>query len=261
MEQIKLIKLQDKSKNLIANGHLLIKTATTTTTISQSSKREPNTTTRAANSEGFQSGNSQLIVIPLRSVRNEACKLILQVYCCAPGLSNNNNSQPSDTKNSNNPNKSGPIYRIHSRLIEVPRYCMFALIDLATQSQTPKPKDITHSQADSCKHWPKPKVRVSFPLRDVETTLAQVSIEVVDDHDFEGCCYCRCRCLTLRAKLKEFNINPESPIYHPVIFILRFSLQSQAFGMSQEEFSLIPVWSSHEIASNRLELGQNGLFR
>lgn len=63
MEQIKLVKLEDESKNFLPNGYLILDPSNQVT------------------DDDTPSGRSSLIVVLLRPVKNKATRINLQVFC------------------------------------------------------------------------------------------------------------------------------------------------------------------------------------
>lgn len=116
VEDIKLIKLVDQSRNFINNGHLLIK------------PRED---------EKLQAdvGSSHIMVVPLQSSKNVECKLELEIFCEFI------EEKHLEVGKINSTRKSA---RIHYKIIHVPKYSMFTFVmdevgkEKKTESETIK---------------------------------------------------------------------------------------------------------------------------
>lgn len=149
-EQIRLLRLEDKTRNYITTSHLLINTSTSQVGF---------TTLKNRKGSVDLSSCSQLVVIPLRSIRDEPCRLRLHLYsggCLQTGKIR----------------RSNLVLPIYSRIIDVPRYSMFGLIHGHEKTKYDELRGSMMIEDDKNHTM---STRVIYPLRDVEGTIAHVS--------------------------------------------------------------------------------------
>lgn len=110
-ESVRLVKLEETERNFLANGYLL------------AAPSQPERPESSAGRRESREGRSQVVVVPLRSLRDEPAKLELKVFCEPSGSWRKRGNSNSGGGASGAPR----VCRVYSVPIEVPKFAMFVL--------------------------------------------------------------------------------------------------------------------------------------
>lgn len=142
-EEVRLVELEDESRNFLTNGYLLVN-GTNDELVSGKShanKHQPRLEA-VASREG---GKSHILVLPMLAQRDEQSRISVRVYCSSKVGDSNKTEQVAS--------------RVCCSLIEVPKYSMFVLTSALQSSQQP-------SGSPDLGRPPKANIRLAFRLRD-----------------------------------------------------------------------------------------------